>query len=308
MEFKRICLIDSVYSLLLYILISSEIELKSTRFFFSDGISSKIRNNFKHHYISRNNFFGRNKLHKHLFLIYLRILWGLRWIVNKNLTLWGHDHLFFSPALIGRRKIKLIEDGLSNYQYDIYKYKDSRIIKSIFSLLLSDSYGLVFGRSSNVDEIFLTGLIKEIPMEIKNKVKIIDPLSLFQTRTQNEKYEILNYFDVSISDMEVLKSRKVILFTQAFEINTENKIKVYKKILNKYNLKDVIIKMHPREDTDYEKYFPETLVIKKPFPIEIATFLGYTFEKAITINSAAVMGFNYPIEIERYDLDILDNL
>jgi hypothetical protein len=54
---------------------------------------------------------GQKMLTKSIFALSLRLFSRIKWPFLKDSEIYGHDHLFFSPGLIGRRKIVLIEDG-----------------------------------------------------------------------------------------------------------------------------------------------------------------------------------------------------
>lgn len=78
------------------------------------------------------------------------------------------------------------------------------------------------------------------------------------------------------------------------------KINIYKNILQERNIKEVYIKIHPRENTDYigELQNIKVHIIKKDFPVEVLFLLNINFSKVITLFSTAALNFKGKGEIE----------
>lgn len=51
----------------------------------------------------------------------------------------------------------------------------------------------------------------------------------------------------------------MIILTQPYniQIGDDNLIEIYRKIIDKYNSEEVVIKTHPRDNLDYERHFRE---------------------------------------------------
>ena len=67
----------------------------------------------------------------------------------------------------------------------------------------------------------------------------------------------------------------------------KEKINLYKEIVKEMDEDSLLIKVHPREITDYKKHFPESYVLSEPFPAELLRFNEIQFEKVITLFSTA---------------------
>ena len=63
---------------------------------------------------------------------------------------------------------------------------------------------------------------------------------------------------------------------------------IYNNILNKYDIKSVFIKPHPRETTVYGFEGVRTIQLPSHFPSQFLSFFDIHFERAITINSTAI--------------------
>lgn len=216
---------------------------------------------------------------------------------NEEKEFWIQDHLRYSPFFMGNFKnIKLLEDGLGNYT-EVNKKINKRIKYSIKSWILGGTFKVDrrrFGNSESISEIYLTG-IREIPQEIENKVKIVNLKKQWDFLIKIEKEKILNIFGLDKSILESLKNRKVILITQPLSeegtITEIEKVEIYEKILLKYDRNEVLIKAHPREETNYKKYFKEIEILDKSIPMELISFLVSDLKEVVTIFSTAVFEF-----------------
>lgn len=161
------------------------------------------------------------------------------------------------------------------------------------------------GVSEKVEKIILTGILP-IPEVIKSKVEIINIEEKWNSLTKEKQREILSIFNIEIEELEVLKNsiNKVLLLTQPLSedgiMSEEEKISIYKNILQERNIKEVYIKIHPRERTDYIKELQNIKVhiIKKDFPVEILFLLNVNFSKVITLFLTAALNFKGKGEIE----------
>ena len=63
-------------------------------------------------------------------------------------------------------------------------------------------------------------------------------------------------------------------------------------IVNEYGQgKKLVIKAHPRDAMDYEKIFPDAMIIEKNIPMEILNFNeSISFSVAVTVTSSVIGG------------------
>lgn len=213
----------------------------------------------------------------------------LRWpfLRKKDITFWGYDHLIYSFMIIGNHKMNVIEDGLSNYRPR--RYRQSHRIRNLFS---NTKRNICYSFEGDwcIKE-YLTGLIPDSPVLKSPKVVIISMKDLWDRSTASKRQLILDAFGVEDTDIAALKEVKNILLTQPLSedglLSETEKIDLYKHLIRDNNIKDLLIKPHPRETTDYAKYFPECKVFTKTVPIELFQLVGTTFEKVYSINSTA---------------------
>ncbi|MBR3157414.1 hypothetical protein IKF20_03280 [Candidatus Saccharibacteria bacterium] len=183
----------------------------------------------------------------------------------------------------------IIEDGTDCYKnnYNIIKHSGIKYLirRYIFRLYFVD------GSSPYIDSIEVND---KSGLNINEKTIIEVPKKeLFDSLTKKEKKKILEIF-VPDLDQEKLKDA-IVLITQPLSEdgilkNEEDKIDLYKSIIKMYNGKNIVIKVHPRENTDYSKYFSDGCqIINKKFPIELLDF--YTdikLKSIVTISSTSI--------------------
>lgn len=246
-----------------------------------------------------------------------------KWQYNNKLLkeiaeideLYLQDHIKFSQFFLNNfnGKAILLEDGTINYNEKILseeknkklkKIKINHFMKKVIVEKIKKEYRR-FGLSEKIQEIYLTGLLP-IPDLIKNKVKIINVSDEWEKLSKKDKEEILGVFKISSKSFENLKAEenKVLLLTQPLSedkiITEKEKIDIYREILLKENGKNIYIKAHPREKTNYKEVFKEfnINIIENSFPIEICLLLDIEFEKIITLFSTGALSFKGKSEVE----------
>lgn len=288
---KEVGVFNSIYSLFLFCLIYPD-KIDKTLFIFGSAIDESIRKNFKHMiYINESRLAHKNIIIRYFAKLILRIKYTYKF-AGKNLIFWGHDHLSFSPPVIGNHDINVIEDGVGNYnEYFLSKKDNVNFFHRIFSPIL---YGRLtidgtYGGSKNTKKIILTGL-KNIPEIIKNKAELYDIHKIWHSTSSDIKNKILDIFNLVPQDISLFEKKDIIILTQPYHnlIGSAELIEIYKKSISQYDPKDIVIKTHPRDTIDYSKVFNEITVFTKPVPIEILGLMGCKFKDAITINSSGI--------------------
>ncbi len=246
-----------------------------------------------------------------------------KWEISNNLLkklneieeIYLQDHITYSQFFLNNfiRKIYLLEEGILNYNDNILKNEFEKKIekvrifhnikKSIIEKIKKDYKR--FGLSEKIEKIYLTGLLP-IPNLIKDKVEIININELWSNLSQEAKKEILEVFNMDIKKFQILKEddRKILLLTQPLSedkiITEEEKIKIYREIIEKQNGRKIYIKAHPREKTNYKEVFKNfnIEVIENTFPIELFLLLNIKFDKVITLFSTGALNFKGKAEVE----------
>lgn len=309
-NFDYVCIVGTVYALLLY-LISSELEkIKSTYFFFGDGIAQSVRERFEHYsYYSTKKTSGWEMAKRRFNKIRLRFFPNQLFPFLKTSKIYAQDHLYFAPLLIQNRSYTLIEDGLNwfsihmreeslNYQRTI-AYQNS--LKGKFqSAVLGPLSTHPFGMSGQCKEILLSAP-DDTPFLKNKKVSVCDMSSAWENATVEKREYLLSKFGVTAEDIETIGRKSIILFTQPLfsdNILTQTEhFEVYNKIISEFPAEDIIIKTHPRDKFPYQQYFPSVGLFDKPVPMELLSMAGVRFKKAVTICSTVVYTLPYKLDI-----------
>lgn len=280
---KKIAYLGGMRSVILYLLINIKF-LDDTIFLFENDYNLILDNK----YILSNK--GNKNLMKKKNYAYLNYITS-----DEKKEFWIQDHLNYSPYFLTKFKdINLLEDGLDNYDSKLIKRKirfsfKNKILGGTF-VLDKSRYGI----SRSISKIYLSG-IKTIPKEIESKVEVLKLKKLWEKTNKEEKIKILKIFSITEEELEKLKKRKVVLITQTIsedtDITEKEKIDIYKKIIKNYNENEIIIKPHPREITDYKKYFNNIEVLRKDIPMELISFLINNLEEVITLFSTSAFEF-----------------
>lgn len=318
---KKVLIENSKYSILLYILIEKKWQ-DTILVINSETINLEFINTLKKSFlkvyvmntmspISKNkniSFFLKR------YIVFLLDLFRLTYIFfenkiifNKEVVVYGNDNL--SYFILRRKKIRLIEDGLVNYYHkQMRKNRVYNILKNI--IYLKPPFYKSYGYSKFVEKIYLTN--KSNNKDLEKKEKIINLKNLWQQKNQIEKEKILLLYNLEKNYFNKVEKKKVMLLTQPLSednlISEKKKIMLYKKIISRYNENDLIIKVHPREKTNYIDFFPKITIIKDKIPFELYYLQGIELEKVVTIFSTAVLVVKEEILVDFFGTEIDDEI
>lgn len=316
----KILIVNTSYSFFLYLLLKKD--WKDTYFLFGkmfpkdvfEKLKEKSRCEYSGYGVLKSlDREGKGKIYQIVSYYYEIFYWHIYalWlnISKKDLEIYGNDSM--DIALPFRNRFKyLIEDGTINYidyQLPIRSFKDK------IKLFLRGTYSnyIPFGKAKNIEKIYLTG-IAEIPKSIKQKVEIIDLQELWNKKSREEQLEILEIFGFEENILDIINGRDEILLTQPLsedEIMSEDeKVGIYINIMKNYDNEKMIIKTHPREKTDYRRYFPKALILDNVFPFEILLLMGIEFKRAVTIFSTAALSIGKDCKVDFYGTKINNKL
>lgn len=206
-----------------------------------------------------------------------------------------------------------LEDGVGSYE--LVCNKERSVIQKreagsgwLGRWLLGDLYPIL-GQAENVQTVYLTGILP-IPETIAHKVELIDLKLLWQQKNLQQKENILQVFLPEGFDKDTLVGCETLLLTQPLSedsggrLSELEKIDIYRKLLSGYDESKVLIKIHPREKTDYSCYFPQAKILQTPCPMELLMLLGLQVKRAVSVNSTAIFNLGNSVEkiISGYDI------
>lgn len=286
---KRICTVDTVYSLFLYFLIKGVSD--DDLFIFSSGVPEDVRKNINH--VIKFAVMNLGVCFRQLYgILKLRLL---MLFVGDDVEIYGHGHTQFSYMFYEYENAYLIEDGLANYRKLESNFISNRLLNFLGLYIKGSKSG--YGTHENIKKVYLT---YEGFCDVSSKAEIIDLNALWENLSLEDHLKILKIFNFSN-----LENIDVLLITQAFSednlMDLNEEMRIYSEIVEKYP--NIIIKPHPRKVKDYSKIFPDNTVLDKHFPVELLVLMGIKIEKTVTISSTAVLHFPAS-EIETYWGDI----
>lgn len=314
---NRVCFVATYYTLLLYLLYSSMEDINNTHFIFGDGFDNITAKRFIRHtsIFGKPNYCSRSVLIEWLYSIYLRIFVLPKF--SSNVLLFAQDHVKDSGTVISNHNYILIEDSAhkcSNYRNHDKRYQeDERMKKSLRYLIKKMLFGgSVYGKhgNNNLCKGVLLSEYDEVDYFKGKEIIICNMNEAWRQSSQEKKDFILNVFDLKPDDIVMLK-RDNILFTQPLfpdVLTEEEHVELYKRIISNYNIDDLIIKTHPRDNVPYEKLFPGIPVYRKKIPSQLIEMVGVHYKKAITVFSSAAISFSYSIQVDWYGTESNDKL
>lgn len=284
-----------------------------------DAFPEKVKNNLENVVMVGNDMVRINTKNKiRYFFRYILQLVKLKKTYLSKLNKFENNIIYgatiFAPLFAKKNDVFVIEDGTGSYikKEDLKHSTFLRIKKILHRIFLQAEDNFHVERKNYIKKIFYTG-IGDIPEDVLHKSIIINLEELWRKKDIYEQDEILNIFNLDKQIIADFTKRKIILFTQTLNedgfVETENqKIEIYRKALENEDLNNVIVKPHPREKTNYEKYFPGIKQIEGQIPFQLLSLIGIKVEKAITLFSTAVLSFPEDISIVWYGTTLSDML
>lgn len=323
---KNICLVTTVYSFFLYLLVKGYNE--DDIYIFTAWFPKEISKNVKHIQMPAVIFRGKkfaelnslSGIYKNIvgFFGYfygylkLRILLFIK-TFNCDVAVYGHAQTPFSYMFFENENSNIIEDGMENYTANIVEtHKINPILDKILHIcgIYFLEMGECYGSHKNIKNVYLTH--EHTNPLIKDKVRIINIKELWNNLSKSEQEKLLEIFNVNIEGIDFNKKTALLLTEPLAEgtsttITKEEEINIYYEIIDKFSDYQIIIKPHPRDTKDFEKIFPNMKIIDKSFPIEILTLLNINPTVVCSIVSTALYNFENS-KIYVYDGKVNDKL
>lgn len=229
-----------------------------------------------------------------------------KWVGRKQLD---YDNIFiFNDASVWGRWLNshkiyyhLLEDGLNCFQlpgfleYNTPGNPFKRAIKRRMGIDFANFGQSRFTKSVEVntkDGILLRSKkVKEVPKKtLFEQLSVADKKQLVSLFLSKQQQQELSFFS---------KREVTLLITQPLSedghTDESGKLRLYQELLEQYAVGTVLIKTHPRENTDYEAYFPGGHILKMDrIPLEVLNFVeGFQIKRAITTYSTAIAALDF---------------
>lgn len=187
-----------------------------------------------------------------------------------------------------------VEDGLNCIRYRDTAREDNRGHFGLKAFL--SSLGLIFiqnGYSRYCIDMEVNDL--SILHQPNRKMIEVPRRTLTQGLTRQEKDLLTGIFIAQkkeLDDTLQAAARKklpiVLILTEPLCQDRNMRRKLFTDMISQYGTVNgqkaqIVIKPHPRDDLDYTKIFPQYLVLRGKFPMEILNFTGAVFDRVVTV-------------------------
>ena len=296
-KYKAIAYLPNTYALLQYYLLEPY-KAEDTLFFIQDSFPKEVATRLP---VAKNA--GPFFLYSNYF--FSPMIRFYSFLNHKTPVYLGGELQFTSLFLKCFDVCFYLEDGVVSYEIVCNKERSviqKRKVRSgwLGRWLLGDLYPIL-GQAENVQTVYLTGILP-IPEPIAHKVELIDLKLLWQQKDLQQKENILKVFLPEGFDKDRLVGCETLLLTQPFSEDfgecfpEQEKIDIYRKLLSGYDESKVLIKVHPREKTDYSCYFPQAKILRTSCPMELLMLLGLHIKRAVSVNSTAIFNLGNSVE------------
>ena len=297
---------DTVYSLLLYLLMMDMEQIQETRFFFGGAISRAIPttsdkylgevyriDNYK---LRRSNVFVRCFYRFRMWFVYLRKIAGTK--------IYAQDHLTFSQPLICGAKYTLLEDGPGCYtNHYLRPFRNSFLRSLVVWVTWGRIQGGIFGANNQCVNRIVTQQSDANADILRGRcIQIVNMKEMWISAREEKRELIMRFFGVSSELRSKCQKAETIILTQPFcedtGMSVEELVEIYKPYVEKYLRNGgVLIKNHPRDTIMYSEYFPDAVCINVPVPMQLLSLLNVGFKRVVTISSSATSEFPKGTEI-----------
>ena len=280
----RTCICSSLYNLLLYLIETNIKDISETYFFFTCSMPNEVTRHFSNSYTEQGY---KNKFLEIIYYSHIKYLKYIKWPFLKKVDIYGADHIKLAFSIVGNKKMTVIEDGVMTYKNTPIQ-RNGLFHRIAFGPLARTQY---FGQHNQAKKIVLTGILP-YNNQFHTPIQFININKLWESSSVEKRNFIMNVYNITTNDILALKGRTEIIFTQPLSedniISEAEKIALYQKLLKNTNYNNIIFRPHPRETTNYSKYFPNCYIYDKKIPFELLFLCGITFDKAYTIFSTIV--------------------
>lgn len=308
---KSVCVCYSIYPLLQFLLLMDENMIKKhTCYFFGSEIPYNIRCKlpcFCYETRPAKTFF--EKIKRIVTKIKLRITKDSLYPFLKDADFYAQDFGYLS-ILLGNRPYSMLQEAPNHLNFvgqeDSVEFQRlKRKSKSLKGRIESFLYGSIAagydGNNSQCKALYLTEEINAVVT--RNKIIHVDSLkSLWEKSSESKRKFILSVFDLTDDDTEFLAKYPILFLSQPWVndcyIKEDDYVSLLKEVFEYYDQKEIVIKCHPRDTFEYEKYFPDIHVFSKPINMQLLMLVAFNTKKAVTFSSSAVDCLPENIEID----------
>lgn len=315
-EVENVCISGSLYALMQYLLLFDEdVTTKHTCYFLGYGVSREVSAQLPAIHIGMHQTGTIWTPSRWWDKIWLRLSKKKRFPFLKTARIYALDSGFASP-LIGKRSYSLLSDGplcmSQNMQPTSADYlRQERKHRTLIGRLEGLLYGTVaistWGNNQQCKEFFMTE--ENVSPVFGTRPVYVQSLGdLWNSATDNQRALVRRVYAVGDNDVRLLNSKSVMFLTQPMLkdriLNEREYLDLLHRIFSHYDISQVLLKLHPRDNFDYHRYFPEVAIYSKPVNMQLLVLLGTNVKRAVTICSSSVNSFPESVEVDWYGPDV----
>ena len=219
----------------------------------------------------------------------IKLKFDKSFLKTKEIYLYN-DNSFFG-CLLNYLQINynLIEDGLNVFKSSKFKKKQKKTDGRIYRLLGFSWYN--HGHSKFIKSIEVNE-DKDLQIHHANTIEK-NRLEMFKKLSSKEINVIAKIFDYAPLK-SITPGNKTLLLTQPLSevsiVDHSTKIRIYQYLVKRYCTGTLYIKKHPAEKEDYQKIFPNAIILEnQTIPFEVYQLKeNFHFNRAITACSTVI--------------------
>lgn len=315
-EVRHACMTGSIHGLLQYLLLFDyETVAHHTCYFLGYGVKPQVAKHLPAVYFSTKQTGTVLTPSRWVDKIRIRLTKNFKYPFLRRAKIFAIDLGFVTP-LIGHRNYYLLSDGplglsqnmnlaSAEYQRQIRKHKT--IQGRLEELLYGPTAVFAWGNNDQCREFYLTeqndsAVIGDKPVHIKSLQE------MWKDASDQQRCFVKKVFEITDEDIRLLSSRKYMFLTQPMlrdRILTEREyLDILEQIFSHYDMSQLLLKLHPRDNFNYHRYFPDVAIYDKNVNMQLLVLLGTQVERAITICSSSVNSFPENVEVDWFGVEI----
>ena len=315
-DITHVCIAPNLYPLLQYLLLmDDDIVFHHTCYFVNEIIPENIQEQLP---CIKFIYYGKKttqEIHRRLSKLRLLFFKYLDYPFLKEAAVFAYDLPFLSLC-IGKRPYSLLSDApywlTLNMQENSQVYirmqnHANSLTGKLQRAVFGDLFVHYFGNNSQCEAVYLTE--ENVSPVLEGKTIFVNSLESHWANASEQKRQfIMKLFNITADDISLLQSRPNLFFSQPLlkdcGLTEAEYIDILDKIFKNYPKDSIIIKTHPRDDFDYERHYPDTVVFSKSVSSQFLQVMGISPKKLITISSTAIEGFPLSVECDYYGIHV----
>ncbi len=293
-KYRYTAIIISNWGLLQYLLVASDEQIKRTNFIFlRDYLSNDNIGKILPNVIPLIDFNYRANI-KNRIIIFFRFWWV------RFTRIYANDWSHISSWLIGKSSYVCLEDSPSIYSnvLKLKGYEPFEKPKFKYGIPTFLKWGFIYGKKYGYNDQCTLRYVTD-PNDLSSyilqnrNIEFFNIKECYKLSSIYKRNLILSSFKID-NDLvkQINASEQTIILTQAFiedcGLSEKEMYDIYSPYVNKYLGDGLIIKPHPRDSFNYEKYFPNAVTLRTKAPMQLIDAIGLKVKRAITVCSTSI--------------------